>query len=102
MHFGGSAVRKIIEDLFYGNIDPISRSGYNDPELRNMEASLCLKAEEIENSLCGEEKKRVLNLIKEYSEYVNALQKQSFCDGFSLGVRIASEALIAAETLTLK
>lgn len=44
----------------------------------------------------------ILNLIKEYSEYVNALQKQSFCDGFSLGVRIASESLIAAETLTLK
>lgn len=93
---------KIIEDMFYGNIDPISRSGYNDPELRNMEAIICLEAEEIENTLCGEEKKCVLKLIKKYNEYINALQKHSFCDGFSLGVRIAAEALISAESLSLK
>ncbi len=92
----------IIEDLFYGNIDPISKLGYNNPELRNMEANLCRKTEEIENTLFGEEKKGVLKLIKEFNEHINALQKQSFCDGFSLGARIATEALISAESLILE
>ena len=89
---------KTIEQLWRGNIDPIANFGCGDNNVNLLEAELCKRFDELEEKY----KDEMIKLRKTINDYINVLQKQSFCEGFSLGTKIIAESFITAETLVNK
>ncbi len=88
-----------IAHLWYGNLDPIRVLGKNNSEMKKLEIFIHRHFEKLEEHLDEKEKE----LLKKYEEcvqeYLLVNGEQAFCDGFSLGAKIAFEALAWAEQL---
>lgn len=87
-------MRKILEDLYYGDITPNERIVKHGTSLqRAME-----QAEECEEQLTalleGEEKTLLLRLLNAENEIGSTLALENFILGFRLGVRLILEALV--------
>lgn len=89
---------KTIEQLWSGNIDPIANFGCGDRKVNIAEAEMCKIFDDLEEKYNDE----ITKLRKAVTNYANTLQKQSFCEGFSLGARITAEAFSTAEMLVNK
>ena len=85
-------MRKILEDLYYGDITPNERIVKHGTSLqRAME-----QAEECEEQLTAleeEEKTLLLRLLNAENEIGSTLALENFILGFRLGVRLILEAL---------
>ena len=90
---------KTIEQLWQGNIDPIANFGGGHDEVHLLETEICKSFDDLGESY-NEEK--ILKLREKLNHYARVLQKKSFCDGFSLGCKITSEAFVNAEGLINK
>lgn len=88
---------KTIAKLWNGNLEPATYSGESNAEIKKLERFMYKNLEELEKILDEKESKVFEKYNDSIGEYLVEISEQVFCDGFSLGARVASEALINAE-----
>lgn len=88
---------KTIAKLWNGELEPVRYSGMNNREMKRLWGLIQKNFEELEHSIAEKE------LLKRYddsiNEYIILTAEQAFCDGFSLGAKIVSEAINGAEKI---
>ena len=84
----------IIEDFYYGNIEPQEVNSELTPKLKKKLSSLAEKEEELTTKLTGEEKEMFLSYVSAYVEFSTTSNADSFISGFRLGARFTYETFI--------
>lgn len=79
--------------LWHGDLEPVSSSGTNDPELKELEHLLQRNGERLEEYLDEKGKALFEKYFDCVEEYISVLCEQAFCNGFCLGTKITAEAL---------
>ena len=90
-------MRKVLEDLYYGELRPHDLEIDVDSELGKAMSQAERCEEELTALLEGEAKALLLRLIDADSEISNTLALENFIQGFRLGMRLAMEGLDEAE-----
>ena len=90
-------MRKVLEDLYYGEIRTHDREIDVDSELGKAVGRAERCKEKLAALLEGEAKALLLRLIDADSEISNTLALENFIQGFRLGMRLAMEGLDEAE-----
>lgn len=89
---GGAAVRSILEELWYGRIEP-----YDDirmtKEERHLIDLIAENRERLEKTLTEQQKEQLEKYVDCFQELSDLTQKEVFLHGFRLGARIVIEAL---------
>ncbi len=88
-----------IAQLWNGNVDPLQRFGRNNAEIRETERLMENSHEEMENLFNQTEKESFKKYSALVDEYLMLNSEQAFCDGFSLGVKLVTEALISVDEI---
>lgn len=92
----------IIEELFFGNIDP------NNLQIdRDLQYSKAMKVvDSIEDSLAerleGREQKQYLDLVNAYGEILGITSVENFVNGFRIGARFALDMFVVEPEGILK
>ena len=84
----------IIEDFYYGNIEPQALSSELSVELNKKLNSLTEKEEELTSKFVGEDKELFLVYINTYSEFLSLSNADSFISGFRLGAKFTYDTFI--------
>ena len=88
---------KMIEELWYGTLNPHEKFGRSNPEIRRLEIYMEKYREELEACLSAEQK----ILLEQYSDcmdrYIDESNVQAFRDGFGIGCMLFSEAVADAK-----
>ena len=82
----------IIEDLFYGNLEPQELNRENELRLKEKLGKLCQQEEDIRNSVAGELSELFEAYVKSYGDFSAACSADSFVSGFKMGSRLTYEA----------
>ena len=90
-------MRKVLEDLYHGEIRPQNREIDMDSELGKAMGRAERCEEKLAALLEGEAKDLLLRLIDADSEISSTLALENFVQGFRLGMRLAMEGLDEAE-----
>jgi len=89
----GRAMRKILEDFYFGNIVPYDKRMAANSELRR----LVKRASDCENQLTerlNEEEQKLLNALTNAQHEINRITAlENFVLGFRLGVRLMAECM---------
>ena len=86
-------MKDTIFDFWYGNIDPPETSGKSTPQIKALMEEIDKSYDELEKRL-NEEGKRLLNKhIDTYCSLHSEYTAKAFVEGFSLGVKLITEAL---------
>ena len=92
-------MRRIITELWYGNLDPIKQFAKNNSEIKQLESLMESNLEKLEVN-CNLEVTKSLEKYNELvKEYMLLNVEQAYCDGFCLGTKIVVEALMGAEQI---
>ena len=84
----------IIEELYYGNIDPQDR-GYRLNSLRKRRHdSLNDLEEKLTEQLAGENKSLFLRFCNAYAEFMGESELDTFITGFRLGARFMMDTFL--------
>lgn len=87
-------MKSIIEELYYGNIDP-QNSGFEDDAGVQRELQTIGECEDwMTEHLTGEEKKRFLDFADAWSAYNGDATLDGFITGFRLGARFVVDTFI--------
>ena len=87
---------KILEELWYGRINPSCRTTSEDETTREMTSFIVEKEDEIA-PLLSDEAKEILDQMREKQlELSTSNEKKAFISGFCLGARIIIEATSGA------
>ena len=90
-------MKSIIEELYYGNIDP-QNSGFEDDENVQRELRTISENEDwLIEHLTGEEKKRFLDFADAWSAYNGDATLDGFITGFRLGARFVMDTFVSDE-----
>lgn len=84
----------IIEDFYYGNLEPQEVSSELTPKLKKKLSNLAEKEEQLSARLTGEEKELFQNYVSAYIEFSTTSNADSFISGFRLGARFTYETFI--------
>ena len=84
----------IIENLFYGNLEPQELSTEITPKLKKKLNELVKKEEELTSKLSEEEKELFLNYVSAYNEFSSISISDSFISGFRFGARFAYDTFV--------
>ena len=84
----------IIEDFYYGNIEPQEVNSELTPKLKKKLSNLAEKEEELTTKLTGEEKEMFLSYVSAYVEFSTTSNADSFISGFRLGAKFTYETFI--------
>ncbi len=84
----------IIEELYYGNIEPQELNSELTLKLKKKLSSLAEKEEQLTAKLTGEEKELFLSYVRNYIEFSTMGNADSFISGFRLGARFTYDAFI--------
>lgn len=84
----------IIEDFYYGNIEPQELNSEIKPRLKKKLSQLAKKEEQLTARLNGEEKELFLNYVSAYTEFSTISNSDSFISGFRLGARFTYETFV--------
>ena len=76
----------IIEELFYGNLEPQELTREITSKLKKKLNELVKKEEELSSKLSDEEKEKFANYVSTYNEF----SSMSICDGFISGFRFGA------------
>ena len=76
----------IIEELFYGNLEPQELTTEITSKLKKKLNELVKKEEELSSKLSEEEKEMFANYVSTYNEF----SSMSICDGFISGFRFGA------------
>ena len=84
---------KILEELWYGNIDPMEAVGSGGPQYKELMELMARNREKIAAKL-DEDMQEVLETYDDNIREMDAIaEKESFAYGFRLGVKLAVAAL---------
>lgn len=84
----------IIEDFYYGNIEPQKLNSEITPKLKKKLSNLADKEEQFTARLNGEEKELFLNYASAYNEFSSISNSGSFISGFRLGAKFIYDTFI--------
>ena len=87
----------IIEDFYYGNIEPQALSTEITPRLKKKLNVLVKKEEELSAMLPEKEKELFLSYVKTYTNFSSLCNADSFIVGFRLGARFTYDTFIEAK-----
>lgn len=84
----------ILEELWYGNIDPMEAVGSGGPYYKELMGLMAKNREKIAEKL-DEEIQEVFETYDDNIREMDAIaEKEAFIYGFRLGMRLATEALV--------
>lgn len=86
-------MRRMLEELYYGNINPNSKRFIRNPQFAKAMNVLSGNEEKLTGLMEGQEKKLFLELVNAQSEVNGVTAVESFINGFRLGARIALEIM---------
>lgn len=86
-------MRRILEEFYYGNLNPNERSFIKDSAYSQVVRTISEKEEKLTELLEGKEKQLLLDLINAQSIADGTTAVESFIQGFRLGARIAIEIM---------
>ena len=84
----------IIEELFYGNLEPQELTTELTPRLKKKLRELVKKEEELTSKLSEEEKALFLNYTNAYNEFSSISISDGFVSGFRFGARFAYDTFV--------
>ena len=84
----------IIEEFYYGNIEPQALTTELTPKLKKKLDVLCKKEEEMTAILPEKEKAMFSNYVLAYNEFSSMGNTDSFISGFRLGARFTYDMFI--------
>ena len=84
----------IIEELFYGNLEPQELTTELTPRLKKKLRELVKKEEELTSKLSEEEKALFLNYTSAYNEFSSISISDGFVSGFRVGARFAYDTFV--------
>ena len=84
----------IIEDFYYGNIEPQALSTEITPRLKKKLNVLVKKEEELSAMLPEKEKELFANYVSAYNEFSSISNSDSFISGFRLGAKFTYDTFI--------
>ena len=87
----------IIEELYYGNLEPQELTTEITPKLKKKLSSLVKKEEELTAMLPEKEKELFANYVCAYNEFSSISIADGFISGFRLGARFTYDTFIEAK-----
>ena len=84
----------IIEELFYGNLEPQELTTELTPRLKKKLSELVKKEEELAAKLSDEEKELFSNYVSAYNEFSSISIADGFVSGFRFGARFAYDTFV--------
>ena len=84
----------IIEELFYGNLEPQELTTELTPRLKKKLSELVKKEDELTSKLPEEEKELFLNYVSAYNEFSSISICDGFVSGFRFGARFAYDTFV--------
>ena len=84
----------IIEEFYYGNIEPQELSTEITPKLKKKLSSLVKKEEELTAMLPEKEKELFAKYVLAYNEFSSIGNSDSFISGFRLGARFTYDTFV--------
>lgn len=84
----------IIEDFYYGNLEPQEINSELTPKLKKALSNLAEKEEQLTVRLTGEDKELFQNYVSAYIEFSTSSNADSFISGFRLGAKFTYETFI--------
>ena len=84
----------IIEELFYGNLEPQELTTELTPRLKKKLSELVKKEDELTSKLPEEEKELFSNYVSAYNEFSSISICDGFVSGFRFGARFAYDTFI--------
>ena len=87
-------MRKLLEELYYGNINPNEKQFIKNTDFDKAMHALSQNEDKLTELLDGKEKKLFLEFVNAQSIINGTTSVESFINGFRLGARIALEISI--------
>lgn len=87
-------MKKVLEDLYFGEIHPNIRSYDENPRLQKAEQVIDENQEILLKLLEGKERKLFLDLVNAQDEAGETAAYENFVYGFQLGARIILESVV--------
>lgn len=84
----------IIEELFYGNLEPQELTTEITPRLKRKFIELVKKEEELAAKLSDEEKEKFANYVSKYNEFSSISIADGFVSGFRFGARFTYDTFV--------
>ena len=84
----------IIEELFYGNLEPQELTTELTPRLKKKLSELVKKEDELTSKLSEEEKELFANYVSAYNEFSSISISDGFVSGFRFGARFAYDTFV--------
>lgn len=84
----------IIEELFYGNLEPQELITELTPRLKKKLSELVKKEDELTSKLPEEEKELFSNYVSAYNEFSSISNSDSFISGFRFGARFTYDTFV--------
>lgn len=84
---------KTIERLWSGELEPVKYLGTDNSDLRRLEHLAERNFRKLNNSLNENQREDFKKFNDCIEEYIFLMNELAFCDGFSFGAKIVSEAL---------
>lgn len=86
----------IIEELFYGNLEPQELTTELTPRLKKKLSELAKKEEELTSKLSQEEKELFSNYVSAYNEFSSISISDGFVSGFRFGARFTYDTFVTS------
>ena len=84
----------IIEELFYGNLEPQELTPELTPRLKKKLSELVKKEDELSSKLPEKEKALFSNYVSAYNEFSSISICDGFVSGFRFGARFAYDTFV--------
>ena len=84
----------VLEDFYYGNIEPQELSTEITPKLKKKLSALVKKEEELTAILPEKERELFVNYVNAHNEFSSISNSDSFISGFRLGARFAYDMFV--------
>ncbi|MBO5065696.1 MAG: hypothetical protein J6D06_06220 [Clostridia bacterium] len=84
----------IIEDLYYGTLEPQEVNSELTPKLKKKLGNLAEKEEQLTARLNGEDKELFQNYVSAYIEFSTTSNADSFISGFRLGAKFTYDTFV--------
>lgn len=85
----------IIEEFYYGNIEPQELTTKITPKLKKKLSVLAKKEEELTVMLPEKERELFVNYVNAHNEFSSISNSDSFISGFRLGARFTYDTFIS-------
>lgn len=84
----------IIEELYYGNIEPQELNSELSSKLSKKLNALTEKEEQLTAKLTDEDKKMFIDYVNTYNEFLSLSNSDSFISGFRLGAKFTYDTFV--------